>query len=495
MGKREGEAASEDAVGESVTSSTNGSKAQHRLTRMLITIGKKSSKQERRKLNTAQLHIICNSASIDFESTVKGLIELADGLPPAVHCELARLCLDGRLGRVGERHTMRKVAAEVLQYTLSKAPLYAPALCLRGESLLPPEHGGLGAPDAPAHALEEAYCLFSRAAALGDSEALFLQGRFQVTTAPSHGNVELADDGLKRVLRAAERGVARAYIFAAICHEFPTKYAPIPSLVRCKKRARTILDLYTRAAELGDAAALNDVGTSIAMGYSDLRPDFDEASRHYASAIRGGYVEGFENIGKHYETGMDGAADVRIDYLKALLYYKQGTRLRSANCARHLARWYNEGVVVEEDMEKAVELYSVGLWIANDEHNYITCSEILKELSALYVCLLKMNTMVSEKARAARDTLQRYLGAKSVASILADVDEAVFKALMGRRKKLNSLLGGHNCKRLLKYCKNTLNSTLGENPASCDELEHVFGRRTKQLRENWKRTARYRKQK
>lgn len=440
------------------------------------------------------LHAAAAIAATDVTRCAEALETAAGGARPTVLVEVSRLLLKGRLGRVGERSASRAVANQLLERALSVLPTHTAALCLLGESMLPAEHGGLGGICGCGavncnHAPERAYDLFVRAATLGCPDATFLQGRFMVTTAREHGSCMLTERGMQLMRLAATQGVARAHVFLAAMREYPGRYAPVIRSKRThgqrrrpqKTSATVILDMYVTAAESGDAAAINDVGSALATGYAGLSPSFTAASQHFARAARHGYLPALDNLGRHLETGMDGQAPQHIDTTAAAHIFEQGALLRSPGCAYSLAKL----CASQGNIAHAQNYYQLALWLSDDERDFATCSAIFKDLMALAVVRLKCAPPQSGGAIDAQKCLLAYLGEQSTAAMLADVDEALFKGLRGRRKKLNLLLGTDNATLVLQRAR----AVLADNDSNhvLPEVEHVFGRRAKQATEGWRR--------
>lgn len=404
----------------------------------------------------------CQTASEDPSSAADTLASLAKDAGSPALIEFARLCISGPVGHVGARRALRAVAIILLDKVLSVEPDNTSAMCVKGEALLPPIHVGNADPDAPMPVLKEAYALFKRAADLGSMEALFLKGRWLITMAPVHRSESQAAEGKRNVKTAAEAGLARALVFLAQCYEFPARFSPV-SFTRDLPTGKTareklILSYYMKAAQLGDADALNDVGSSYATGYGGLRHDFDEAVRYYVKAIQAGSLHAFDNLGTHYETGMSGRFPERIDLKKALHYYRHGARMRCSKCAHNLAAAYEEGLqdTLVRDTTHAEKYYRHTIYLADDDNDPQTACRALKDLIALYITRIKMNANDEAVVERTKKRLARYLTARMIASTMNDVNKALAGAVKGKTKVLVDLVGEFNARMVTQRAKELL---------------------------------------
>lgn len=402
-----------------------------------------------RRIRNNVIDDACRRAEFSPEAAALRLADVA-GRDPALLCELANVCQTGPVGRVGKRDCSRQLALHLLDIALEVDPKFTRAMWMRGEALLTPHYGGRAKPPQSAQGLENAEKLFSRAADMGDPEAVFLQGRLLVTTTPEHRCQERAKHGFDLIRWAARHGVARAYISEALCYEKPDEYAP----ARFPRHSdREILQLYESAAKLGNSLALNDMGNSVATGFAGIKRVFETAERYYRLSIESGAVVAYENIGTLYENGMDGRAKKRIDLRRAHEFYEDGAHLRSSRCCLFMASAYDEGIdgVVEHNAKLAEYFYMLALLIADDEHEEETANFALKDLCAMHVTRIKTNDAGSPLAVTSMGMLRGFLGKKSVAATLKHVDKAISKAKRGDGKPLTDLLGDFNAKKVLNY--------------------------------------------
>lgn len=427
----------------------------------------------------------CKLSAIDPAAAASRLINLGAAGGPEALLEFASLCLTGPVGTVGTRRSLRSTAIFLLDRIITDHPDFTPALCLKGEAFLPQMHVGKADPETPMFVLKEAYAIFCKAAALGSIQGKFLKARWLITMAPIHKNSSKAVQGKNLVKECAEQNCARALVFLAQCYEFPGRFSPVSfskDLPASRSaREKVILSLYMRAAELGDADALNDVGSSYATGYGGLKNDFDMAVSFYVRAIRAGSLHAFDNLGTHYETGMSNQYPERIDYAKALHYYRHGARLRCTKCCANLASAYEEGMagVLPRDTGKAERYYRHTVFLADDDNDAQSASRALKDLVALYVTRIKLNLPDSDCVKITNKKLARWLPKRMIEATFADVNKAIAVAMRGRSKQLVDLIGEVNATQILEYAKDLVDRVQHDDdgPSETDRLliKHVFG--------------------
>ena len=406
----------------------------------------------------------------------------------AVLSELAYLCLTAPVGKVGTRSSLREVAIIILDEVISEYPKYSRGYCLKGQAILPPEHGGWADPTVSEDNIEVAYELFSKAEKLSCYEGMFLKGRLLVTSTPLHKSGRMSRVGLEKVKKAAKEGkIARAFVFLAVNYEYPEKYAPdlFKAYLQAEEmdRQKMILKLYKEAAKLGYAAALNDIGTSIELSYGGMKADFDDAKNYYLLAAKNGYIDAFENLGNLYETGMGQKNLNRLNLRKAIHFYRIGTTLRSVNCSHYLATLYDEGVegVLSRNIFFAEHLYVFSMVLANDKHDEKMANLALRDLCRCYITLVKTNLPESLLCRRAMKHLNYLVGEKCVNRMLASVELCMVRALKERKKApLEKLVHSRNSGRILRVARGVLKNggrNIGGERERERRLLHLFGKR------------------
>lgn len=356
---------------------------------------------------------------------------------------------------------LRAVAVTLLDGIIesgdSSDPVVADAMCLKGELLLPYVYYGKNVAHVPRSVLQEAYTLFERAASpLGT----FLKGRWLLSMEPLHKDASEAEIGRQCVKNAAEEGCARALVFLAHRYEYPELDRGVSFAGDVPKgkvaRENFILGLYLKAAELGDPDALNDVGTSYAEGYGQVVCDFDRAVDYYVRAINMGSLHAFDNLGTHYETGMGGRCPDRVDFEKALFYYRMGVESRCPKCAYNLGAAHEEGMqaVLQKDLVLAERFYNLSILLADDCNDLQTAVKSLKDLTALLVTRIKMgNPDDAEVERMKGELVGLNKGEERAGRLWARIHKAIGQAVKGRTAGLTELLGDENARMIVDRVK------------------------------------------
>ncbi len=120
------------------------------------------------------------------------------------------------------------------------------------------------------------------------------------------------------------------------------------------------VEWYTKAADLGDISAMNNLGNLYKTGEEVVRDgekveqDGEKAIEWYTKAADSGNTSAMYNIGYMY---MEGEA-VEQDGEKAIEWYTKAVDLGNATAMNDLGYMYNHGKGVEQDIEKGVEWYT-----------------------------------------------------------------------------------------------------------------------------------------
>lgn len=429
------------------------------------------------------------TASSDPRRAAATIILLVRHAPESTLLDVARICLNEPVGRVGHRHSVRTVGLLLCNELLERQPNNADALCLKGEALLPYIHYGKNDPGAPRSVLQEAYELFDSASKQGSTLGTFLKGRWLLSMEPLHKNAEQASLGVTCVKTAAFANCPRALVFLAHRYECPQLDRTVSFAADLPKgktqRERFILSFYRKAADRGDPDALNDIGTSYAEGYGPLECDFDRAVEYYVRAIKAGSLHAFDNLGTHYETGMAGRFPDRIDFEKALYYYRQGACQRCPKCAYNLAAAHEEGMsgTLPKDSKKAERYYIYAIRLADDANDIVTAAKAAKDLVALYFTRIKLNEPSSAIVISARKRLFSVVGDEAaIHRAMLKINKAISTAIRGRQStSLSKLLGDVNSKLIVKLGKDLDQRVKnGDNsPQNVLMLKHVLGRTDK----------------
>ncbi len=422
----------------------------------------------------------CLLAASDYKACALRLIELAQGNLEAM-VEFATILISGPVGLVGSRRGLRASAVLLLDKVLEEEDGHTTALCVKGEMLLPRQLFGTGPSQTPYSVIEEAYAYFCKADLLGSGEGRFLRGRWLVTMSPVHKNSKKTREGMRYVEEAAAAGHARALVFMAQVLEFPGKFGwgeGPPSEADLEKA----VELYRKAAELGNAGALNDLGSSYATGFGGLPYDFDEAVRCYARSIKAGGLMAFENLGTHYETGMTGEAPDRVDFEKALYYYKQGAKLRCAKCAYNIAAAFAEGLgnVVQRDSDIHERYLQYCILLAEDDNDDAMLEMVSKKLVAFHMFQIVTNEPGSEIVIKTLDKLRKWMNDRVMKVTMDHLHNCLAYAVKNNDPiECHALLGSTNGRIAFKVAIELAEESNREDGDLDDKtqqrLKHVFG--------------------
>ena len=432
----------------------------------------------------------CLLAAKDHRGCAKSLVKQARGNLEAM-VEFATLLISAPVGRIGSRRNMRAAAVILLDRVLSINSNHTIAMCVKGEMLLPRPFFGTGPSDTPYPVIEEAFSYFCKADMLGSREGRFLRGRWLVTLSSIHKSRRRTREGMQYVKEAADGGHARAYVFLAQVHEFPGKYGWNDGNPT-KANKKQIVQWYLKAAELGNPEALNDVGSCYATGFGGLPYSFDEAIRYYVHAVKAGALMAFENLGTHYETGMSGMAEERIDYQKAMFYYRQGARVRCSKCAYNIAVAYDEGLgdEVERDTRKVESYLRYSLIIAEDDNDEFMKKKSMKDLVTMYLCRIKTSEHDADTVKETMTKLSSLLNKRMLHGTLDELNKCLAAAVRNNDDVNCITLLGETSGRLVFKAAKQLVAELQSHDDEVDEgieskLSHMFGSYAKQIKRDF----------
>lgn len=235
------------------------------------------------------------------------------------------------------------------------------------------------------------------------------------------------------------------------------------------ERDRIIFECYEKAASLGNADGLNDVGSCYATGYGPVEKNFDKAVEYYTRAIAAGSLVAYDNLGTHYETGMSGAAKDRIDMAQALHYYREGASRRCPKCVLDLGISHEEGMseltaedkpVLERDTDKAEKYFKHAMALAKDLSDTGTRDRAHKYLAVLYISRLKLSASRAEFVKTERKLLEM-MADKVYRATMVDVDRSIIAALRGKPKQLQGMLGELSAGEVMRHAEELISDIKG----------------------------------
>lgn len=130
--------------------------------------------------------------------------------------------------------------------------------------------------------------------------------------------------------------------------------------------------LLTKAAEAGNANALNSLGVAYLNGIVGNGEGLPKAIEYYTQAAELGSSFAMQNLGATYFEG----AEIRQDLTLAKKYFEEAASLNNLDAFNSLGWLYQNGFGVKQNYQKAKELYGY----ACDNGNFTGC-DYYKELN------------------------------------------------------------------------------------------------------------------
>ena len=115
------------------------------------------------------------------------------------------------------------------------------------------------------------------------------------------------------------------------------------------KNYNEALRLFKKAAEKGNAAAINGLGVMTLKGEGGLPKNQKEAFKLFAKSAYMGDANGLKNLGNMYYNGIGTAADQS----KAFTYYYKAAMLKDPDAMHKVAVMYDKGLGTNKDKNKA----------------------------------------------------------------------------------------------------------------------------------------------
>jgi TPR repeat protein len=131
-----------------------------------------------------------------------------------------------------------------------------------------------------------------------------------------------------------------------------------------KDEAKAV-ELYKKAAELGNDIAMVNLGWAYARG-NGITKDVVTAFEWYKKAVELGNPKGMYNLGVMYEYGRG----VTKDEIKAVEWYNKAIELGNTNAMHNLGVLYGDGRGVAKDEIKAAELFKKAAELGNGDAAY-----------------------------------------------------------------------------------------------------------------------------
>lgn len=125
----------------------------------------------------------------------------------------------------------------------------------------------------------------------------------------------------------------------------------------------TDLESLIAAAQNGDAEAQYELSVLYSQGKDGLERDRDEAEKWRLKAAEAGHAEAQHEIGAGYEYQARTEKKPEL-YAEAVIWYEKAAAQGNFNAQYHLARMYEQGTQIPQNLPKAFEYY-----LASAQHN------------------------------------------------------------------------------------------------------------------------------
>ena len=120
------------------------------------------------------------------------------------------------------------------------------------------------------------------------------------------------------------------------------------------------IELYRRAAELGDASAQFKMALMYDRG-KGMPQDYAEAVRWYRKSAEQGFVEAQYNLGSMYDSGVG----VPQEYAEAVMWYRKAAEQGHPNAQNNLGAKYGMGQGVPQSRDEAYVWFSIAAMSGN----------------------------------------------------------------------------------------------------------------------------------
>jgi len=126
---------------------------------------------------------------------------------------------------------------------------------------------------------------------------------------------------------------------------------------------------YQKAADLGHAEAMNNIGHLYHYGYlyydygHGPKQSYGEALHWYQRAADLGDANAMKDIGVLYDEGRG----MKVDYAEAMNWYRKAANLGNAEAMKRIGHLYDKGLGVKQDHAEAKRWYQMATGSTNDD--------------------------------------------------------------------------------------------------------------------------------
>lgn len=354
---------------------------------------------------------ICDAASDyskadDWNEAVNMLLFLAGlGECPEPYLELSNICFTGPVGTPGGRGGLRKAGMALLTEAYYKYPGSTEVMCAYGRGLA--EVCELSSSLASEFDACQAYHVLGQAASHNSVQATFEKGCMLKKLFA--GCPEAAKEAKALVEEAASKDFPPALYDLGRAHMSPSSFPHVDFTLPEDVCDEHVRDLFQRAADAGNANAINILADMNAFGVHGAPRSLDKAVQGYADAIRKGCLISRVSLGRIYQTGMHGHAVGCKDVEKAKKCFWSGIYLHCSSSAFRLAQLM-ESEIDEDPMTAgmAEEMYSRTVCLGTDDNNQPLVKQAVLSLVMLLVAEYKIHPELSEKAEHNKKRLMEF---------------------------------------------------------------------------------------
>lgn len=130
-----------------------------------------------------------------------------------------------------------------------------------------------------------------------------------------------------------------------------------------EKKYKEALEMYIKAADKGHLAAMNYAGMYLCNGYGGIEKNVAKGISYLTKAADGGLSYAQVNLGRAY---MNPQYGLKRDTEKGLKYMNQAAAQNNSDAMLYLGYYYETGMGVEKNKDKALEWYKKAVEHGNE---------------------------------------------------------------------------------------------------------------------------------
>ncbi len=122
-----------------------------------------------------------------------------------------------------------------------------------------------------------------------------------------------------------------------------------------EKKYKEALEMYIKAADKGNLNGMNYAGMYLCNGYGGIQKDVPKGIGYLTKAADAGLAAAQVNLGRAY---MNPQYGLKADREKGLKYMMMAADKNNSNAMLYIGYYYEAGMGVKKDKEKALEWYA-----------------------------------------------------------------------------------------------------------------------------------------